>query len=314
MEGERLQKVLAAAGVASRRQCETLILEGRVEVDRKTVTRLGVRVDPSCQEIRIDGTVLRRPRRRYYLVNKPVGVVSTNRDPEGRPRVVDLVPCDERLFTVGRLDRTSEGLILVTNDGELANRLTHPRYEIAKTYRARVAGHPTAQELQTLRAGIHLAEGVARVAALRVKGRQTRTTELEIILTEGRNREIRRVLARIGHKVLQLRRTAMGPLRLGSLASGECRELTANEVRKLRQSARSDKPRSGPGAGQGGGRRHAGSGPRARHKTPGRAARSTTSTPRRTRSATGAKSRGGASTRSGNAASSKPKRTRKRRP
>ena len=309
-----MQKVLAAAGVASRRQCETLILEGRVEVDRKTVRRLGVRVDPSSQEIRIDGTVLRRPRRYYYLVNKPVGVVATNRDPEGRPRVVDLVPCDERLFTVGRLDRTSEGLILVTNDGALANRLTHPRYEIAKTYRARVAGHPTAQELQTLRTGIHLAEGVARVAALRVKGRQARTTELEIILTEGRNREIRRVLARIGHKVLQLRRTAMGPLRLGRLASGECRALTANEVRTLRQSARSDKPRGGPGAGQGRGRRNVGSGPRARRKTPGRAARSTASTPPRARSAKGAKTPGGASTRSGKASSSKSKRTRKRRP
>lgn len=236
--GERLHKVLAAAGVASRRECEVLITEGRVQVDRETVTQLGTRVDPMQQEIRVDGSAIRRPRRTYFLVNKPVGVVSTNRDPQGRPRVVDLVPDVSRMFTVGRLDRSSEGLILVTNDGELSNRLTHPRYEIPKTYRARVAGHPTPELLRRLRKGIHLADGVARVASIHVKKRQTQTTELEIVLTEGRNREIRRVLARIGHKVLQLRRVGMGPLRLGQLPVGSCRPLSADEVRQLRRFAK----------------------------------------------------------------------------
>ncbi len=236
--GERLHKVLAAAGVASRRECEVLISEGRVQVDKKTITRLGTRVDPMRQEIRVDGSVIAHSRRTYFLVNKPVGVVSTNRDPQGRPRVVDLVPDVSRLFTVGRLDRSSEGLILVTNDGELANRLTHPRYGIPKTYRARVDGHPTAELLRRLRKGIHLADGVARVASIHIKKRQSHTTELEIVLTEGRNREIRRILARIGHKVLQLRRIGMGPLRLGHLAVGSCRPLSADEARQLRRFAK----------------------------------------------------------------------------
>ena len=150
---QRLQKVLAAAGIASRRECEALILDGRVEVDRRTVTELGTRVDPSQQEIRVDGTPLARSHHVYYLVNKPVGVVSTNRDPDRRTRVIDLVPGETRLFTIGRLDRSSEGLIIVTNDGELANLLTHPRYGIPKTYRAAVLGFPTPETLQKLRCG-----------------------------------------------------------------------------------------------------------------------------------------------------------------
>lgn len=231
--GQRLQKVLASAGVGSRRECEELILAGRVEVDRQTVTELGTRVDPQRQQIRVDGVVLTCPKRLYFAVNKPPGVVSTNWDPAARMRVVDLVRSDERLFPVGRLDRTSEGLILVTNDGELANRLTHPRYGVEKTYLARVAGCPSPHELDRLRTGVHLAEGLARVASVRVKRRQRETTELEIVLDEGRNREIRRILARIGHKVLQLKRTAVGPLQLGSLPVGACRPLTREEVQLL---------------------------------------------------------------------------------
>ena len=236
--GQRLQKVLAAAGIASRRECEALILDGRVEVNRETVTELGTRVDPSRQEIRVDGVPLAQPHHVYYLVNKPAGVVSTNRDPDRRTRVIDLVPGDTRLFTIGRLDRSSEGLIIVTNDGELANLLTHPRYGIPKTYRATVLGFPTPETLQKLRTGVHLAEGVAQVAELRAKGRHARGAELEIVLTEGRNREIRRVLARVGHKVLHLRRVAIGPLRLGNLAAGEARRLTGAEVQQLRACVR----------------------------------------------------------------------------
>jgi 23S rRNA pseudouridine2605 synthase len=237
-KGQRLQKVLAAAGIASRRECEALILDGRVEVNRQTVTELGTRVDPSQQEIRVDGMPLAQSHHVYYLVNKPAGVVSTNRDPDRRTRVIDLVPGDTRLFTIGRLDRSSEGLIIVTNDGELANLLTHPRYGIPKTYRATVLGFPTPETLQKLRTGVHLAEGVAQVAQLRAKGRHARGAELEIVLTEGRNREIRRVLARVGHKVLHLRRVAIGPLRLGNLAAGETRRLTGAEVQQLRACVR----------------------------------------------------------------------------
>ena len=244
---ERLQKVLAAAGIASRRECEELIREGRVEVDRQVVTELGVRVDPMRQEIRVDGARLPRPRRVYYAVNKPPGVVCTNRDPAGRPRVTDLVAASQRLFAVGRLDRTSEGLILVTNDGEFAHQLTHPRYGVEKCYLVRVAGHPTPRQLDKLRQGIHLAEGVARVAALRVKRRHKQSTDLEIVLNEGRNREIRRILARIGHKVVRLKRTAIGPVGLGNLPVGASRRLTAEEVQRLRRCARAAPP-SGPPA------------------------------------------------------------------
>ncbi len=241
---QRLQKVLAAAGVASRRECEERILQGRVEVDRQVVTELGLKVDPETQEIRVDGQVLPRPKHVYFLVHKPMGVVSTNRDPARRMRVIDLVPEETRMFTVGRLDRNSEGLILVTNDGELANQLTHPRYGISKTYRAQVLGFPTPETLQKLRKGVHLAEGVARVAELKARGRHSRGAELELVLTEGRNREIRRVLARVGHKVLRLRRIAMGPLKLGTLQPGESRRLTPAEVQALRHCVRDQKAQS----------------------------------------------------------------------
>lgn len=231
---ERLQKVLAAAGIGSRRDCEALILEGRVEVDGQIVQELGTRVDPVTQRIRVDGTALPAPRRVYYILNKPSGVLCTNNDPSGRARAVDLIRSNERLFTVGRLDQASEGLILLTNDGELSNRLTHPRYGIEKVYRVRVAGIPEAAVLAKLKRGIHFAEGVAKVSDVRIKNRQKQSSVLEIVLNEGRNREIRRLLARIGHKVLSLTRIGMGPLRLSDLPSGAHRKLTRDEVKSLR--------------------------------------------------------------------------------
>ncbi len=233
----RLQKALAAAGLGSRRQCEQLIVEGRVEVDRQTVTELGTRVDPTRQEIRVDGELLPRPKLRYYAVHKPSGAVTTNRDPAGRPRVIDLAPNNERLFPVGRLDLHSEGLILLTNDGELANQLAHPRFGVEKTYLAQVAGDPTPEVLAKLKAGVHLAEGFAHAKHVRVKSRKSQSSILEIVLDEGRNREVRRLLARVGHKVLRLRRIAFGPLRLGELPVGECRALSAEEVHQLRQAS-----------------------------------------------------------------------------
>lgn len=231
---ERLQKVLAAAGIGSRRECEELISEGRVEVDRQVVSELGTRVDPTNQKIRVDGTVLPQPKREYYLLNKPTGVVCTNNDPSGRERVIDLIRSNGRLFSVGRLDRNSEGLILVTNDGDLSNKLTHPRYGIEKTYRVRVAGQPTPQLLSKLQRGIRLSDGIAKIAGIVVKRRYKASTELEIVLNEGRNREIRRVLARIGHKVLSLKRIAIGPLRLGDLPVGAHRPLERDEITRLR--------------------------------------------------------------------------------
>ncbi len=235
---QRLQKVLAAAGLGSRRQCEELITTGRVEVDRRVVTELGTRVDPSQQQVRVDGQPLAKPKLVYYAVNKPKGVLCTNRDPSGRPRVVDLLPTrDARLFTIGRLDLHSDGLILVTNDGELANRLTHPRYGVGKTYRVVVAGRPTREVLAKLLAGVHLAEGVARAERAAVKSHHKESTVLEMVLREGKNREIRRILARVGHKVLRLTRTAVGPVRLAELPAGASRQLTHEEIAALRREA-----------------------------------------------------------------------------
>lgn len=230
----RLQKVLAAAGLGSRRKCEELIREGRVEVDGRTVTELGTRVDPLAQQIRVDGQSVRRPKRSlYFAINKPVGVLSTSNDPSGRPRVIDLAPTRERLFTIGRLDKSSGGLILVTNDGRLTDLLTHPRYGVEKTYLAEVAGVPTREELEKLQRGVHLAEGYAHAKRIAVRRAHRHSATLEIVLDEGRNREVRRLLARIGHKVMKLTRVAIGPLRLANLQPGESRPLSRDEVEEL---------------------------------------------------------------------------------
>lgn len=236
LPGERLQKVLAAAGVASRRESEQLILEGRVEVDGQIVTTLGTRVDRFHQAIFVDGEPLPRPKLVYYAVNKPVGVVCTARDPAGRPRVTDLLPPDVgRVFNVGRLDLSSEGLILVTNDGELANKLTHPRHGVPKTYEVQIAGDPPPEVVSQLRRGMHLAEAYVKPVDVRVKSRKSKSTILEMVLDEGRNREIRRLLACVGHKVQRLTRIAVGPIRLGELPRGACRPLTRTEIDKLRE-------------------------------------------------------------------------------
>ena len=233
---ERLQKVLAAAGLGSRRQCEELILTGRVDVDGEVVMQLGTRVNPGKQRIRVDGMELRKPKTVWYALNKPVGVVCTNRDPGGRPRAVDLVPeSKERLFAVGRLDMNSEGLLLLTNDGELANQLAHPRYEITKTYRVLVAGQPTAEVMKQLRKGVYLSEGLTRISGVTIKRRYKKSTILEMVLKEGKNREIRRVLARVGHKVMRLVRVAIGPVKLGDLEPGDSRRLDRKEIEALRQ-------------------------------------------------------------------------------
>jgi 23S rRNA pseudouridine2605 synthase len=231
--------------VGSRRQCEELITTGRVEVDRHVVTELGTRVDPAAQEIRLDGETLTSARHVYYAVNKPPGVVSTNRDPAGRPRVIDLAPSrGVRLFTVGRLDLNSEGLILLTNDGEFANHLTHPRYEVPKTYLVQVVGKPEPEVLERICRGVHLAEGLARAEKAAIKSHHKNSTLLEMVLTEGQNREIRRLLARVGHKVLRLVRTAIGPVRLGKLPPGAVRQLSREELEALRSVSHVSEERS----------------------------------------------------------------------
>lgn len=230
---QRLQRFLASAGFGSRRQCEELIEAGRVDVDGQTVNKLGSRVDSSVQKIRVDGVLLKKQKTVYYAVHKPVGVVTTNRDPQGRPRVVDLVPPDERVFPVGRLDRSSEGLILLTNDGELAQRLTHPKFGVRKVYRVTVAGKVETETMRQMRKGIHIAEGFVQVEGAKLLKSRSRSTELEIVLREGKNREIRRILARLGHKVQTLRRIAVGPLRLGDIPPGAHRTVTSQEVEKL---------------------------------------------------------------------------------
>jgi len=241
----RLQKVLAAAGIGSRRYCETLIVEGRVDVDGQTITELGTRVDPERQKIRVDSEMVRPPKRKlYFLVNKPLGILSTNHDPAGRPRVIDLAPSHQRLFTVGRLDKSSSGLILVTNDGALTDLLTHPRYGVEKTYLAQVVGVPKPEALAKLERGVHLAEGFAHAERVTVRHSHRHSTILEIVLAEGRNREVRRLLARLGHKVLTLRRIAMGPLRLGKMQPGESRPLRRDEIELLYQTARTRRQKS----------------------------------------------------------------------
>ena len=251
--GERLQKVLAAAGIASRRNCEELIEAGRVMVDGEIVTKLGTRADPATQEIAVDGQKLKRPKHVYYAVHKPKNVLSTNWDPSGRTRLVDLAPDDKRLFCVGRLDRSSEGLAMLTNDGELAHRIMHPSFGVSKTYIVEVAGSVTSKDVDDLTKGVYLSEGRAKASNVRIKSRRSKSTLLEIELQEGKNREIRRIMAKLDHKVLNLKRIAIGPLRLGDMPSGAYRELTSLELTALRKVSveAADRPspkrkRSGP--------------------------------------------------------------------
>lgn len=235
---DRLQKVLAHAGLGSRRACEELILQGRVAVDGQVVRQLGTRVDAASARITVDGEPIHRETTVYFAVNKPKGYVSTNFDPSGRPRVVDLLPeIPERVYTVGRLDEDSTGLLILTNDGELANKLAHPRYGVEKIYRALVAGLPTPEMMARLTEGVWLSDGKVRAKRARITGRQGQATQIELVLAEGKKREIRRMLAKLGHKVMSLARIAIGPVSLKGLPSGECRPLTRHEVDLLRKIA-----------------------------------------------------------------------------
>ena len=235
---ERLHKILAEAGLGSRRSCERLIAEGRVTVNGKTITEMGTLADPEDDHIRFDRKPIRRQTKLYYLLNKPKGVVCTNSPDEKRPRAIDLLSrVKERLYPVGRLDEDSEGLLILTNDGDLANQLTHPRHEVAKTYRAVVKGYLGAEAVEKLQSGIHLAEGKTRRAKLRVVRRGRKQSVIDITIREGKNRQIRRMLARLDHPVISLRRTRIGPLEDPRLDPGQYRLLKKKELDQLRTSA-----------------------------------------------------------------------------
>jgi 23S rRNA pseudouridine2605 synthase len=230
---ERLQKILAHAGVGSRRAVEDLISQGRVRVNGNLAV-LGTRVDPSKDVVEVDGS--RVPLRAglvHYLLNKPSGVITTARDTAGRPTVMDLVDVGSRVWPVGRLDVDTEGALLLTNDGDLTNRLTHPRYGVDKTYVAEVGGSVGRRALGQLRAGVRLADGTTAPARVRVLERRGGATLVEITLSEGRNRQLRRMFDQLGHPVHRLVRTAIGPLMLGRLRAGSVRRLGPAEVRAL---------------------------------------------------------------------------------
>ena len=236
MPVERLQKVLARAGVASRRKCEEMIAAGRVRVNGQTVCEPGTRIDARSDRVEVDGQPIARSTPRvYWLVNKPVGYLSAVSDPRGRPTVLDLVSSQERLYPVGRLDLDSEGLILLTNDGELAQRLTHPSFEHEKEYHVWVDGLPTQRSLQRLREGIELEDGFTWPAQVHVLREEEGGTWLRFVIHEGRKRQLRRMCEAVGHTVRRLIRVRMGPLSLGDLPMGESRALTQAELRALKE-------------------------------------------------------------------------------
>ena len=228
----RLAKYLAHAGVASRRASEAIIADGRVTVDGKVITDPARDVDDS-RAVKVDGRRVRVGGHALlvYLLYKPAGVVSTASDPQGRPTVVDLVPGNERLYPVGRLDYDTTGLILVTNDGDLAHRMTHPSFEVPRTYRARVANAPVNEPaLRALREGVELEDGLTAPA----KVRRLSSNHLELTIHEGRKRQVKRMLEAVGHPVRTLERVAFGPLKLGALEPGEHRALSPSEIERLR--------------------------------------------------------------------------------
>lgn len=238
---QRLQKILAAAGVGSRRHCETLIATGRITVNNKTVTELGTKADPEKDTIRVDGKPIKLEREKYYiLLNKPPGYTSTRSDPHAERTVMELVrDIDAYLYPVGRLDVGTSGLLILTNDGDFAQMLTHPSHEIEKTYVALVRGKIRASSLSMLERGIELEDGVTAPAKARLLSysQGTNASTVEIIIHEGKKRQVRRMFAAVGHKIDKLTRTRLGDLDLKGLAEGQYRPLTHKEIVQLRKQA-----------------------------------------------------------------------------
>jgi pseudouridine synthase len=241
-EGIRLQKVLAAAGVASRRVCEDLITKGRVRVNGKVVTELGSRIFPEVDQVQVDNRPIQLdPDRVYIAFHKPRGVVSTMADENGRPCLADYFVGFERVFNVGRLDAETTGLILMTNDGEMANQLAHPSYEVQKLYVAKVRGKITRVEMQKLLDGVKLEDGLQKADSARVLDQNEQSSLVEIVLHSGKNRIVRRMFEAIGFPVLDLTRKSFGPLRLGNIKPGQFRELSKLEVSSLMEAAQGSK-------------------------------------------------------------------------
>ncbi|WP_018755273.1 pseudouridine synthase [Paenibacillus terrigena] len=241
---ERLQKILAAAGVASRRKCEELILEGKVEVNGETVNTLGVKADPTQDVITVNGRAIQSESKVYLMMNKPKGVITSATDPKGRKVVTDYVTgIKERVYPVGRLDYDTEGLLLLTNDGEFANLLTHPKHHVPKTYLATVEGIPHGDKLEKLKEGIMLEDGMTAPAELEYQdiNVEEKQATIRITIYEGRNRQVRRMFEAISHKVIRLKRIKFGDLSLMNLKRGRTRPLTPNEINELKQLALSKK-------------------------------------------------------------------------
>jgi 23S rRNA pseudouridine2605 synthase len=237
----RLQKVLAAAGIDSRRNCEDLILEGAVSVNGRTIMALPAFVNPETDDIRVNGRRLAPAHKVYYLLNKPKNVICTNFDPQGRRKAIDYIDCNERIFCVGRLDADTTGAIIVTNDSELANRMTHPKFELQKTYEVSLRGRVEGEAIEKIKTGVWLSEGKTQKASVKVIHRNNLETVLEVKLGQSLNREIHRIMARVGFKVKGLKRTFIGNLRLKGLGPGAWRSLTSSEVQYLYKATQTEK-------------------------------------------------------------------------
>lgn len=232
---QRLQKVLAAAGVESRRKCEELILDGEVRVNRKVIEELPAFVDPENDVITVYGRRIQPAEKVYYLLNKPKGVICTNSDPHGRKKAIDLIDCRERIFSVGRLDADTTGAIILTNDSELSNRLTHPRYELDKTYEVKLKGRIEGAALEKLKKGTWFSEGKTSRAGVKVLKRSYGESVVQIIIRQGLNRQVRRMMARVGYKVKSLRRVRIGNIGLKGLGVGGYRKLSEGQVKYLKK-------------------------------------------------------------------------------
>lgn len=237
MAEQRLQKVLAAAGIESRRNCELLILDGAVCVNRKVVDKLPAFVDPETDIITVNGRKIKTAQKVYFLLNKPKGVICSNSDPQGRKRAIDLVNTDQRIFCIGRLDVDTTGLIILSNDSELTNKLTHPKYGISKTYMATVKGRAEGEKIEKLKRGIWLAEGKTGPASVKILKRSHNESSIELTISQGLNRQIRRMLAKVGLDVTKLQRIRIGKITLRGIKPGKSRPLTPAEVQYLQKIA-----------------------------------------------------------------------------
>ncbi|MCM0648517.1 rRNA pseudouridine synthase [Clostridium swellfunianum] len=232
---ERLQKYMADCGVASRRKCEEIILEGRVRVNDIVVKELGSKIERTKDTITVDEKIISPEEKKVYIaLNKPIGYVSTVKDERGRKTLIDLVKVDERIYPIGRLDYDTSGLILMTNDGEVYNRVIHPRQQVNKKYIAKVEGTPTQEEIEKFKTGVNIGDYITSNAGFKILSKDNNTTTVEIIIHEGKNRQIRRMCEAIGHPVIDLKRMSVGNIKLGDLKLGEWRNLTNQEVTYLK--------------------------------------------------------------------------------